>query len=75
MAGRHGVGDSLENDLAATVAALGAEIHDPVGLGDHVEVVLDHHRRVAGIYQPVEHADQLLDVCHVQADGRLIQYI
>ena len=38
---------------AAARPALGAEVDDPVGLGDHVEVVLDHHDAVAGIDQPV----------------------
>ena len=34
-------------ELAAGVAALGPEVDDPVGLLDHVEVVLDHEHRVA----------------------------
>ena len=33
------------------VAALGAEIDDPVGGADHVEVVLDDEQRVAGVEQ------------------------
>ena len=37
-----------DDDLAARVAALGAEIDDPVGGADHVEVVLDDHQRMAG---------------------------
>src|SRR5258706_12095680 len=52
---------------AAAHAALGAEVDDPVGLGDDVEVVLDHDHAVAAVDQPVQHADQLLDVGHVQA--------
>ena len=55
---------TLGHHLAATVAALGAEVDDPVGLGDHVEVVLDHDDRVAGVDQPVQHREQLLDVVH-----------
>ena len=49
------------------------EVDDPVGLGDHVEIVLDDDDRVAGVDQAVQHAHQLLDVGHVQADGRLVE--
>ena len=48
--------------LATCLAAFGAEIDDPVGLLDHVEVVLDHQHRVPGVDEPLEHFEQLLDV-------------
>jgi hypothetical protein len=35
--------------------------------------VLDHHDRVALVAQPVQHAEQLLDVVEVQAGGRLVE--
>ena len=41
------------NDAAATGAAVGAEIEDPVGGLDDLEIVLDHQHRVAGLDQPV----------------------
>ena len=59
----------------AVHAALGPEVDHPVGLGDHVQVVLDHHHAVAAVDQPVQHADQLLDVGHVQADRRLVEHV
>ena len=68
-------GRALEDDAAAAAAALGPEVDDPVGLGDDVEVVLDDHHGVAGVDQPVQHADQLLDVGHVQADGGLVEHV
>ena len=37
---------------AAAVAGLGAELQHVVGTGDHVEVVFDHHHRVAALEQP-----------------------
>ena len=46
---------------------------EPVGLLDHVEVVLDHEHRVAGVDQPLEHLEQLLDVGEVQAGRRLVE--
>ena len=66
---------ALENDAPARRSALGPEVDDPVGLGDHVQVVLDHDHRVARIHQPVQHADQLLHVGHVQADGRFVEHV
>jgi DHA1 family inner membrane transport protein len=56
-------------------AAFGAQVDDPVGLGDHVEVVLDHHHAVAAVHQAVQHADELVHVGHVQAHGGLVQHI
>ena len=46
---------------------------DPVGGLDHVEVVLDHHDRVAVVAQAVQHGEQVLDVVEVQAGGRLVE--
>src|SRR3954466_3946808 len=71
----HLLGRSLEHDAAATVAAFRAHVDDPVRFGDDVEVVLDHHYRVARVHQAMRHVDQLLDVRHVQADGGLIEHI
>src|SRR3954471_5354663 len=45
----HLLGRSLEHDAAATVAAFRAHVDDPVRFGDDVEVVLDHHYRVARV--------------------------
>ena len=59
--------------LAALVPALGAEVDDPVGALDHVEVVLDDDHRVALVDQPLEHLEQLVDVVEVQAGGGLVE--
>ena len=74
-AGRRGdlLGRAGGDHLAALLAALGAEVDDPVGGLDHVEVVLDHDHRVAGVDQAVEHVEQPLDVGEVQAGGRLVE--
>ena len=59
--------------LAPALAALGAEVDDPVGLLDHVEVVLDHEHGVARVDEPLQHLQQLLDVGEVQPGGRLVE--
>ena len=57
-------GRPFGHQLAAFLAALRPEIEDPVCLGDHVKVVLDHHHRVPGIHQPVQNVHQLFDIGH-----------
>src|SRR5260370_37294332 len=49
------------DDLPASRPAFRTEVDDPVGGLDHIQVVLDHDDRVAGVHQPVEHAEQLAD--------------
>ena len=50
------------HDLAAAIAALGAEIEQPVGRLDDVEIVLDHHHGVARLDQFVQHLQQLAHI-------------
>ena len=59
--------------LAAGLAALGAQVDDPVGRAHHVEVVLDDHQRMAGVEQLAQRAHQLGDVVEVQPGGRLVE--
>src|SRR5687767_6808238 len=61
------------DDLAAGVAALGAQVDDPVGGADYVEVVLDHDERVPRGDELAEGAQQPGDVVEVQAGGRLVE--
>ena len=73
-AGRDEVGRrALEDDPPAVVAGAGAEVDDPVGVRHHGLVVLDDDDRLAGVDEPVEQAEQLLDVGEVQAGGRLVE--
>ena len=50
----HFLNSAFGYDHAATVAAFRAEIDNPVSLGDEIDVVLDHHQRVASRKQPAE---------------------
>ena len=60
-----GFGGAGGNDVAALVAAVGAEVDDPVGGFDDVEVVFDDHHRVAGLDQRVEDFEEFADVFEV----------
>jgi hypothetical protein len=53
------------------VAGAGAEVDDPVGARHDRLVVLDDDDRLAGVDEPVEQAEQLLDG-EVEAVGRLV---
>src|SRR5450830_1879693 len=68
---RHpGVGGALHqafgggggHDAAPALPAFGPQVDDPVGLGHHVQIVLDHHHAVTAVDQPVKHVDQLFHV-------------
>ena len=69
----HLLGRPLGDDPAAAVAPFGAEVDDPVGGLDHVEVVLDDDDRVARAREAVEDLEQLADVLEVEAGGRLVE--
>ena len=79
LAGEGGAGGdevrrcALEDDPAAVVAGARAEVDDPVGVRHDRLVVLDHDHRPAGVDEPVEQAEQLLDVGEMEAGGRLVE--
>ena len=64
---------TLGDDLAALIAAFRAEIEDPVGGADNVEVVLDDDQRVPLLDQPPERAEQRCDVVKMKPGGRFIE--
>jgi hypothetical protein len=55
------------------VAGAGAEVDDPVCVRHDRLIVLDDDDRLSGVDEPVEEAEQLLDVCEVQAVGGLVE--
>src|SRR5512134_3267468 len=69
----HLLGKALADDLATGLAALGAEIDDPVGGADDVEVMLDDDQRVAGGEELAERAQELRHVVEVKAGRGLIK--
>ncbi len=55
------------------MAPFRAEVDDVIGRLDHVQVVLDHHDRMAGIDQPVQALQEPVNVGEVQARRRLVE--
>ena len=66
-------GWALGDELAAVCAGFGAEVEDPVGGFDDVEVVLDDEEGVAGIDEFLEDDEEVLDVGEVEAGGGLVE--
>ncbi len=64
---------SFGDDPAPFVSRFGAQVDNPVGRLDHVEIVLDDDDRVALLDEAVEHLEQLVDVVEVQAGRRLVE--
>ena len=69
----HCLGCPLGHDTATRVATLGAQVDDPVGGLDDVEVVLDDDDGVARVDQALEDRQQHADVLEMEAGGRFIQ--
>ena len=64
---------SCRDDPAAGVAALGAEVDDPVGGANDVKVVLDDDKRVARGEQLAKGTQQPGDIVEVEAGGGLVE--
>ena len=67
--GRSALGD----DAAAGLATAGPHVDDVVGVGDHVQVVLDDHDGGAVLDELLQHADERFHVERVQPDGGLVE--
>src|SRR5260370_6948543 len=67
------LGRALGDDAAATLAAFGAEVDDPVSLLDDVEVVLDDEHGVAEINEAFQDVEELSAVIQVPTRGRPVQ--
>jgi hypothetical protein len=59
--------------MTAGVAALGAQIGDPIRDLDDFEVVLDDEHRVAGLDQCPQHFEEFSDIVEMQARRRLVE--
>jgi len=67
------LGRSFRDDRAAPTAALRADVDNPIGARDHVEIVFDDEDGVALVSKRDERLKQKLDVCKVQSRGGLIE--
>ena len=73
--GGHLLRGTLGHDLATGTAALGAKVDDMVGTLDEIQIMLDDDDRIAHVHQLLQHLDQAVHVCNVQACGGFVQNI
>src|SRR5690348_6611185 len=66
---------TLCDDLAATIAAFGAKVNDPVRAADDIQVVLDDENAAAVLDQALEGRQELGDVVEMETGGRLVEDI
>src|SRR5579862_5976330 len=71
----HILGRALRNDAAAFLAALGAEVDNPVRLFDHVKIVLDDEHGISQRDETIQHVHQFFHVVEVQAGGWLVENV
>src|SRR5262245_43662971 len=64
---------SRGDELAPSGAPFGAQVDDPVGPGDHVELMFDHNDRVSGIGQALEQVHQPRNIGRMQAGRGLVE--
>ena len=66
-------GGAHGDDLAASAAAFGAHVDDPVGGFDDVEVVLDDEEGAAAFDEFAEGGEEFGNVVEVEAGGGLVE--
>src|SRR5882724_3876583 len=72
---RHLLGSSGSDDLAALVAAFGAEIDQPVSGFDDIKIVFDDQERSAAFQQLTESAEELGDIVEMEAGGGFVKNV
>ena len=60
------------DNFAALNPAFGAEVDDPIGGLNDVEIMFDDHHAIALFDQTVEHFEQFADILEMQAGGGLV---
>src|SRR4029077_15697462 len=68
-------GPALGDDEAAIFSAFGAEVDDPVGITNDVQIVLDDDDGVAEVGEAMQYVEQLAYVVKVKAGGGLVQKV
>ncbi len=64
---------AVRDETPSRVAAFGAQLDEVIGVGENIEMMLDHDDRVARIDELMQDAQEPLHVGEVQPDGRLLQ--
>src|SRR5205807_426284 len=68
-------GRALGDDAASAFTAFGAEINNPVGLLDDVEVMLDDEHRVPEVNEPLQNVEKFSHVVKMQTRSGLVENV
>ena len=74
MAG-HLLGGAGDHDAATVFAAIGSKVDDPIRGLHHIQIMLDHHHRVAQVHEALQNVKKFADIVEVQAGGGLVQQV
>ena len=66
---------SSTDDAATIFSALRPEVDDPVGVANHVEIVLDDDDGISKVSESVENFKKLPNVVEMQSGGRLVEKV
>jgi hypothetical protein len=69
------LGRAGRHDASTRAPAFGTEVDDPVGSGDHVQVVLNDDDGVSVVHQPLKDVHQPVDVRRMQPRRWLVQHV
>ena len=64
---------ACNNQFTTPVAALRAEIKNPIGAFDNIQMVFDNQDGVTGLDQPLKAIQQALDIGEMQAGRGLVE--
>ncbi len=65
----------FKQHFAASAAPFWPQIDDPIGLTDHVQMVLDEDNRVASVHQAINDAHQHTNVGEMQPGGGFVHHV
>src|SRR5258708_14988115 len=66
---------ALKDYRAPLIATLGAHINDPIGVANHIPMVLNYNHGISTIYQPVHDGEKVTNIRQVQSGCWLIHDI
>ncbi len=66
---------TLSNNPSPLISSFRTKIDDPVGILDHIQVMLDYDHRVPGSGQPLEDTEEFVDIGEVKTGRRFIEDI
>ena len=66
---------ALRDHAAAVRSGARPHLDDPIGMAQHLRVMIHQHHGIAIGHQIVHHTHQSLQIVRMQADGRLVEHI